>query len=101
MLAHHYRPSVDGPSFEHADGTPYGQAPSPRAVAVLEQVLRGLRGLGFKEREARRALDAATEELSTQGASPARRTSCGRALSARSSRRTSVKGRDDSAFELS
>jgi Holliday junction resolvasome RuvABC DNA-binding subunit len=33
-------------------------------MALLEQVYRGLRGLGFKEGEARRALDKATEELS-------------------------------------
>ena len=59
-----------GLRFEHADGTPYGHAPSAHTIATREQVFRGLRGLGFKEGEARRALDAATEELSTQGATP-------------------------------
>jgi hypothetical protein len=72
---HHGRLIITGvPStglrFQHADGTPYGHAPSADTIATLEQVFRGLRGLGFKEREARRALDAATEELSTKGATP-------------------------------
>jgi hypothetical protein len=58
-----------GLRFQHADGTAYGHAPSADTIATLEQVFRGLRGLGFKEGEARRALDAATEELS-KGATP-------------------------------
>jgi hypothetical protein len=72
---HHGRLGITGvPStglrFEHADGTPYGHAPSPHTIALLEQVFRGLRGLGFKEGEARRALDAATQEVSQEGAAP-------------------------------
>jgi hypothetical protein len=63
------RPSK-GLRFEHADGTPYGRSPSPQTLALLDQVLRGLRGLGFKERQARRALDAAAEELRSHEAAP-------------------------------
>jgi hypothetical protein len=57
-----------GLRFRHADGTRYGHAPSADTIATLEQVFRGLRDLGFKEGEARRALDAAMEELSSQQA---------------------------------
>jgi hypothetical protein len=64
------RGASTGLRFAHADGTAYGQAPSPRTVALLEQVFRGLRGLGFREREARRALDAAAKELSAREAAP-------------------------------
>jgi hypothetical protein len=59
-----------GLRFEHADGTPYGDAPSPHTLALREQVFRGLRGLGFKEQQARRALDAASEELRAKEAAP-------------------------------
>jgi hypothetical protein len=60
-----------GLRFEHTDGTAYGHAPAPHTLALLEQVFRGLRGLGFKEREARQALDAASEELRAKEAAPA------------------------------
>lgn len=55
-------------SFWHADGTPYGRPPSAGAVELNEKVFSGLRNMGFKEREARQALDAATAELAAAAA---------------------------------
>jgi hypothetical protein len=43
--------------FRHADGTMYGQRLRSREVGIYEEAFRALRGLGFREREARRALD--------------------------------------------
>lgn len=60
----------NGLSFWHADGTPYGHPPSASAVELNAKVLSGLRNLGFKEREARQALDAATAELADAAATP-------------------------------
>jgi hypothetical protein len=44
--------------FRHADGTPYGRIVDPRASTAYEQAFHALRSLGFREREARGALDA-------------------------------------------
>ena len=44
-------------SFRHADGSSYGGATDPRAVDVCAKVYSGLRRLGFREAEARRALE--------------------------------------------
>ncbi len=46
-----------GLQLRHADGTAYGGAVSPRAADVHAQAFRGLRGLGFREGEVRRALE--------------------------------------------
>jgi hypothetical protein len=43
--------------FRHADGATYGHAVRPSEVARCEEVFRALRSLGFREREARRALE--------------------------------------------
>jgi hypothetical protein len=43
--------------FRHADGARYGSLTNPRAVATHEEAFRALRALGFREREARRALE--------------------------------------------
>jgi len=51
-----------GLAFCHADGSAYGQPASATAVATRERVFRGLIQLGFREREARRALDRAEHE---------------------------------------
>jgi RuvA, C-terminal domain/HNH endonuclease len=45
-----------GVSFHHADGTKYGGAVSAQDAAVQARAFQALRGLGFGEREARRAL---------------------------------------------
>ncbi|HEX2874288.1 MAG TPA: HNH endonuclease signature motif containing protein [Polyangiaceae bacterium] len=42
--------------FRHADGTTYGEVPSPAALDVMPRALQALRILGFGEREARDAL---------------------------------------------
>jgi hypothetical protein len=47
----------------HADGTPYGAAPSAPLALVQERAFRALRGLGFAERDARRALKRCMETL--------------------------------------
>jgi hypothetical protein len=46
-----------GLRFQHADGTPYGRAPSAAKSHVGASVFGALRGLGFSEKVARRALD--------------------------------------------
>jgi hypothetical protein len=50
-----------GFSFRHADGRPYGSPPRVRAAVASEsyaKVFCGLKNMGFREREARSALDA-------------------------------------------
>ena len=47
---------TSGLGFRHADGTPYGAAPSAPQVLVRARAFQALRGLGFGEREARQAL---------------------------------------------
>ena len=49
-----------GLRFLHADGSPYGVMPRPSAVDAVSRAFRALRSLGFREREARRALAEAT-----------------------------------------
>jgi hypothetical protein len=56
-----------GLSFWHADGTPYGGPPNTREVDVAEQTFRGLRSLGFGEREARDAVRAAGAHVGREG----------------------------------
>ncbi|HEV8246496.1 MAG TPA: HNH endonuclease signature motif containing protein [Polyangiaceae bacterium] len=48
------RPSV-GLIFRHADGTAYGQGPSPRLADAHARVFSALRNLGFRESEAKQA----------------------------------------------
>jgi hypothetical protein len=43
--------------FRHADGAIYGRTADPRTVGVFEQAFLALRSLGFREGEARSALD--------------------------------------------
>jgi hypothetical protein len=43
--------------FRHADGTVYGGDPLPSAQQQLSDAFLGLRSMGWKEREARQALD--------------------------------------------
>jgi hypothetical protein len=43
--------------FQHADGSRYGGAVDPRTAAVFAEAFQGLRGLGFREIEVRRALE--------------------------------------------
>jgi Holliday junction resolvasome RuvABC DNA-binding subunit len=49
-------------TFRHADGSPYGRIVDPRAATAYEQTFHALRSLGFREREARRALDVLRTE---------------------------------------
>jgi Holliday junction resolvasome RuvABC DNA-binding subunit len=44
--------------FRHADGKRYGDAVSPEACELQQKVFRGLRGLGFRETDARKAIEA-------------------------------------------
>jgi 5-methylcytosine-specific restriction endonuclease McrA len=58
---------IDGHSssnlmFRHADGTPYGRIIDPRTTAAYEQAFHALRSLGFRECEARGALDTVRKE---------------------------------------
>jgi hypothetical protein len=46
-----------GFAFRHADGTGYGAAVSPARCDLRQKVFLGLKGLGFRESDARRAID--------------------------------------------
>src|SRR5262249_23662233 len=48
--------------FRHADGTRYGRIVDPRATTAYEQAFHALSSLGFRERDARKALDALRTE---------------------------------------
>jgi 5-methylcytosine-specific restriction endonuclease McrA len=47
----------DGLRFWHADGSEYGQMPSSAQATAQARAFRALRGLGFGERDVRRALE--------------------------------------------
>ena len=49
--------------FRHADGSPYGEKPSPGASDVTARALQALRSLGFAERDARAALHEASAHV--------------------------------------
>ena len=60
---HRGRLQIDGSAsagfrFHHADGSPYGSVASPGAADTLSRAFRALTSLGYKQREARRALDS-------------------------------------------
>jgi hypothetical protein len=46
----------NGLAFRHADGTPYGGAPSPGSAELRARAFRALTGMGYRETEAQRAL---------------------------------------------
>jgi hypothetical protein len=46
----------NGLTFRHADGTPYGGAPSARGADLRAKAFRALTGMGYRETEAKRAL---------------------------------------------
>jgi hypothetical protein len=52
----------DSLTFRHADGTPYGATVQAASADVAEKVFNGLRWLGFKETDAKRALQRALAE---------------------------------------
>ena len=52
-------------AFVHADGTPYGAAVSPDVADLKTKAFGALRHMGFKETEARRALDAVKSDAGT------------------------------------
>jgi hypothetical protein len=54
-------------SFWHADGTAYGGSPNPGEADMAAQAFRGLRNLGFGEREARDAVRAAGDHVASDG----------------------------------
>jgi 5-methylcytosine-specific restriction endonuclease McrA len=49
-------PTAQGLSFQHADGTPYGEAVTPSSIDTHAKIFGALRNLGFREREARAVL---------------------------------------------
>ena len=57
--------------FRHADGTRYGGAVAPEASELRQKVFLGLKGLGFRETDARRAIEsvvagAGGEQMTTE-----------------------------------
>jgi 5-methylcytosine-specific restriction endonuclease McrA len=55
-----------GLRFQHADGTVYGNNPSPRAADRNERAFRGLRSMGFPEKSVSRALEQAMSQVGAQ-----------------------------------
>jgi hypothetical protein len=53
--------------FWHADGTVYGERPSTGVIDAVTKTVRGLRNLGFGEREARDAVHAARAHVGCDG----------------------------------
>jgi hypothetical protein len=51
--------------FCHADGKRYGGAVSPETCELRQKVFLGLKGLGFRESDARKALEIAVSQAST------------------------------------
>ena len=47
-----------GFTFEHVDGTPYGESLHPAAIDVAQQALGALTNLGFRQTRARTLVDA-------------------------------------------
>jgi hypothetical protein len=43
-------------AFRHADGTPYGELPSPESAELRARACRALTTMGYRETEAKRAL---------------------------------------------
>jgi hypothetical protein len=43
--------------FRRGDGAPYGSLDAPRAADARERAFRGLRGMGFRDREVREAIE--------------------------------------------
>jgi len=56
------KPST-GLTFRHADGSSYGKPVSPQKQDLQTKLFAGLRGMGFGEREVRRALDRVRTSL--------------------------------------
>jgi hypothetical protein len=46
--------------FRHADGKRYGSVVSAETCELRQKVFLGLKGLGFRESDARRAIETAT-----------------------------------------
>jgi len=59
--------TADALEVRHADGTAYGGTVSAPRSDVSEKVFRGLRWLGYKERDARAAIQVALRESDTNG----------------------------------
>jgi hypothetical protein len=55
-----------GLSFRHAEGTQYGGPVSPQGAEITSTVFRAMRGLGFRETEARRAVERAMTHVGAQ-----------------------------------
>jgi Holliday junction resolvasome RuvABC DNA-binding subunit len=47
---------ADGLDFRHADGTPYGELPSPEIAELRAKAYRALTAMGYRETEAKSAL---------------------------------------------
>jgi Holliday junction resolvasome RuvABC DNA-binding subunit len=58
--------------FRHADGSTYGSVVNPRIAASHAGAFRALRSLGFREKEARSALDRIRRRDDLTGASTER-----------------------------
>jgi hypothetical protein len=59
--------ALGGLSFWHADGTAYGGTPNTGEADLAARTFRGLRNLGFGERESRDAVRAAGAHMGNDG----------------------------------
>lgn len=75
--------------FSHADGTPYGGAPSAASSLVYTRAFQALRGLNFGEGEVRRTLDEAQRALGRDASLDQLLRHCLERLTARSCSRAS------------
>jgi Holliday junction resolvase RuvA-like protein len=62
--------TATNPSFRHADGNEYGQVDRPRALDTHAKVFSALRGLGFREAQARAALAELQKQSAPREVSP-------------------------------
>ncbi len=56
-----------GLTFRHADGSSYGQLESPKDQELYTKLFKALHGMGFREKEARQALEKVREKLASEG----------------------------------
>ena len=55
-----------GLTFRHADGSSYGQPESPKMQDLHTKLFKALRGMGFREKESRQALEKVRQKLPDQ-----------------------------------
>ena len=60
-----------GLTFRHADGTRYGNPPTPAVVEAMRDAFSALRNLGYREKDCHRMLDRARAHVGSDADVPA------------------------------